>query len=168
MSGSPSTQSPATENDAEESEGKGDVGDTGDDILSLADQTEQLTLNPSDENQANEQNTLNSPSTIPNGIIHKTGQGSPFQSRKPPRYQTHRPPNLGQPSHLLSPSFQPNFQFNYPPPTHYPVGHGITYTSTLPPTLRPPQQPPFALNPISNISTVTFTSPPVSPNLVSL
>ena len=167
MSVTPSSQSPATENGAAESQGKGDVGDASDDIASLEVQTKQLSLNPTDKNEVNEQKGFNSPSTIPNGIIHKTGQVSPFQSRKPPRFQAHCPPNLSQPSHLLSPSFQPNFQFNYPPPTHYPVGHGITFASSLPPTLRAPQQPPFALNPISNISTVTFTSPPVSPNLVS-
>lgn len=160
----PPSQSLAIENKIEESKGAGNAGDTSKDMTFLENQTKQLTLDSSDKD--NQKKTVNSPVSIPNGIVRRKGHGSPFQSRKPPRFQTHRPPNLSQPSHLLSPTCQPNFHYTYPPPSHqYPMGPGITYTNTLPPTLQPQH---YAMNPISNISTAAFTSPPISPNLVSL
>ena len=159
-----SSQSSVTENRTEENKGAEDVGDTSKDMAFLENQTKQLTLDSPDKD--NQKKAVNNPVSIPNGIVRKTGHGSPFQSRKPPRFQTHRPPNLSRPSHLLSPTCQPNFHYTYPPPSHqYPMGPGITYTNTLPPTLQPQH---YALNPISNISTAAFTSPPISPNIVSL
>lgn len=134
---------------------KASSGASSEDIVALEEQTKQLTLS-STESTSHSNSPRVARRYAPNGIIPNSSSRSPFQPKRPPRYQNKRPPALPRPlpHNFPAPLYQPNY-------TAPPLFQGHLAYGAAPQTMRPPQYP---INPISNISTLNFT-PPLSPNL---